>query len=76
MAGADPGPRVAVNSLEPVVFAAKLDVAARALKRLAVVDEFAGMGDVQDPEGLARIRFARRTLAALGLDLEQRFSSQ
>ena len=61
-----------MNSLEPVVHAAKLDLAVKALKRLAVVDELAGVGDVADPEGLARVQFAKRTLASLGVDHQRR----
>ena len=44
----------------------KLRVAVKALRRLAVPDEMAGMGDVEDPEGLARVKFARSTLASIG----------
>lgn len=42
-----------------------------ALRRLAVADEMAGMGDVADAEGLARIDYARRKLAELGLSHKQ-----
>lgn len=41
-------------------------VLAAALRRLAVPDEMAGMGDVTDPEGLARISYARRALDSAG----------
>jgi hypothetical protein len=44
----------------------ELRVAIKALKRLADRTEIAGMGDVEDPEGLARIRFARAALASIG----------
>lgn len=44
----------------------ELRVAVAALKRLAVPDEMAGMGNVTDPEGLARIDYARKALASIG----------
>lgn len=44
----------------------ELRVAVEALKRLARAEEMAGTGDVEDPEGLARIQFARRALASIG----------
>lgn len=44
----------------------ELRVVVKALKRLAIPDELAGMGDVKDPEGLARIEYARRALASIG----------
>lgn len=44
----------------------ELRVAVKALRRLAVLDEMAGMGDVEDPEGLARVKFARSALASIG----------
>lgn len=45
----------------------RFDIAVRALSRLADHTEIAGMGDVEDPEGLARVALARRALADLGL---------
>lgn len=44
----------------------ELRVAVDALKRLARTDEMAGMGDVEDPEGLARVKYARSALASIG----------
>jgi hypothetical protein len=44
----------------------ELRAAVDALKRLARVEEMAGGGDVQDPEGLARVDYARRALASIG----------
>lgn len=43
----------------------ELRVAIKALKRLAVTDEMAGMGEVKDPEGLLRVAFARKALASI-----------
>lgn len=44
----------------------ELRAAVAALRRLATTDEIAGMGDVKDPEGLARVEYARRALASIG----------
>lgn len=44
----------------------KLTAAINALQRLARREEMAGMGDVEDPEGLLRIEYARRVLERLG----------
>jgi len=41
-----------------------------ALRRLAVADEMAGLGDVEDPEGLARVGYARAALEAAGFSLK------
>lgn len=44
----------------------ELRVAVDALKRLARTDEMAGPGDVEDLEGLARVKYARSALASIG----------
>lgn len=47
----------------------RLTAAIRGLRRLAVRDGLSGMGDVGDPEGLARIEFARAMLGEMGVNL-------
>lgn len=47
----------------------QLTAAIRGLRRLAVRDGLSGMGDVADPEGLARIEFARAMLGEMGVNL-------
>jgi hypothetical protein len=51
-------------------------VLVKALKRLAVTDEMAGVGDVADLEGGFRISFARRALADIGVSWKNQSDSE